>query len=64
MICCISANQRIERTDEDGSYWQYGYDSLGQVTNAVRRWSDAVPVSGQDYRYTYEEMDPEIRTSG
>jgi len=51
-----AANQRTERTDEDGSYWQYGYDALGQVTNAVRRWSANAPVSGQDYRYTFDDI--------
>jgi len=44
-----TANQRTERTDSDGSYWQYGYDSLGQVTNAVRKWSDNATVAGQQY---------------
>ena len=26
-----SANQRTAMTNADGSYWVYGYDSLGQV---------------------------------
>jgi YD repeat-containing protein len=33
-----SANQRTKRTDEDGSYWEYTYDSLGQVTGGHRKW--------------------------
>ncbi len=51
-----AANQRTQCTDADGSYWQYGYDSLGQVTNAVRRWSDNAPVSGQQYGYQFDDI--------
>jgi YD repeat-containing protein len=51
-----NANQRTTRTDADGSYWDYGYDSLGQVTNAVRRWSDGTPVTGQQYGYLFDDI--------
>ncbi len=34
------ANQRTKDTLADGSYWDYGYDSLGQVTNACKYWSN------------------------
>ena len=51
-----AANQRTKRTDADGSYWDYGYDSLGQVTNAVRRWSDGALVAGQQYGYLFDDI--------
>ena len=34
------ANQRTKNTLVDGSYWVYGYDSLGQVTNACKYFAD------------------------
>jgi len=54
-----NANQRTKRTDADGSYWDYGYDSLGQVTNAVRYWAAvgtnaAERVIGQSYSYLFD----------
>ena len=33
-----------------------GYDSLGEVTNAVRRWSDGVLVAGQQYGYQFDDI--------
>ncbi len=50
------ANQRTKRTDADGSYWDYGYDSLGQVTNAVRRWANGTNVVGQSYSYLFDDI--------
>ena len=35
-----SANQRTALTNGDGSYWNYGYDTLGQVTSGVKHWND------------------------
>lgn len=32
-----AANQRTRRTEADGRYWDYGYDSLGQVTAGCGR---------------------------
>ena len=51
-----SANQRIKATLQDGSYWEYAYDSLGQVTNAVKKWSDNVLVAGQQFGYAYDSI--------
>jgi hypothetical protein len=44
-----SANQRTRATMVDGSYWVWGYDSLGQVTSAKRYWNDGTPVAGQQF---------------
>jgi YD repeat-containing protein len=51
-----SANQRIKATLQDGSYWEYAYDSPGQVTNAVKKWSDNVLVAGQQFTYAYDDI--------
>jgi len=50
------ANQRIRATLADGSYWEYGYDGLGQVTNAVKKWSDGSLVAGQQFSYGYDSI--------
>ncbi len=51
-----AANQRTKRTEEDGSYWEYGYDSLGQVTSGHKKWSDTTPVAGQQYDYLFDDI--------
>jgi RHS repeat-associated protein len=51
------ANQRTQSSLSDGTYWDYGYDLLGQVTNGVRRWiSDNSIVSGQNYEYAFDDI--------
>src|SRR5204863_9055985 len=56
------ANQRVRRTDSDESYWAYDYDSLGQVTSGKHFWSDATPVAGQQFEYTYDDIGNRRRT--
>jgi RHS repeat-associated protein len=51
-----AVNQRIRATLQDGSYWEYAYDSLGQVTNVVKKWSDNTLVAGQQFRYAYDDI--------
>ena len=49
-------NQR-ERADlSDGSYWQYGYDSLGQVTSGSKRLSDNAEVAGEQFGYAFDNI--------
>lgn len=51
------ADQRTHAVLADGTYWDYSYDSLGQVTNGVRRWAtDNTVVAGQDYRYAFDDI--------
>jgi RHS repeat-associated protein len=50
------ANQRTKRTDADGSYWDYGYDTLGQVVSGSRKWSDTTPVAGQQFGYDFDDI--------
>jgi RHS repeat-associated protein len=50
------ANQRITVTREDGSYWQFGYDALGQVTSANKSLSSGAQVSGYEFSANYDEI--------
>jgi RHS repeat-associated protein len=57
-----AANQRDSATMEDGSYWTYGYDTLGQVTSAKKRWSDGTWVAGQQFEYGYDDIGNRLTT--
>jgi RHS repeat-associated protein len=50
------ANQRLRRTEADDTYWVYEYDNLGQVVSGKRYWAGGVPVAGQQYEYTYDDI--------
>jgi RHS repeat-associated protein len=50
------ANQRVRATLQDGSFWVYEYDSLGQVTSGKRFWSDGTPVPGQQFEYGFDDI--------
>src|SRR5208283_3974013 len=50
------ANQRTQDTLNDGSYWQYGYDPLGQVTNGWKFFSDGTRVAGQTFDYLFDTI--------
>ena len=50
-----AANQRTRMDLGDGTYWDYGYDDLGQLTSGARHWSaDGTPVGGQQYGYHFD----------
>jgi hypothetical protein len=53
-----SANQRTALTNaENGTYWVYIYDSLGQVTSGKKYWSDNnSPVAGQQFEYVFDDI--------
>ena len=57
-----SANQRTKDTLADGSYWIYGYDSLGQVTNGCKYFSTGTPVPGQQFDYTFDTIGNRTQT--
>jgi YD repeat-containing protein len=48
------ANQRTRVNMDDGSFWLYEYDSLGQLVSGKRFWSDWIPVAGQPDHVTGE----------
>ena len=50
------ANQRTEAILSDNSHWNYGYDSLGQVTSGKKFWSDWTPVAGEQFEYAFDEV--------
>ena len=50
------ANQRTRLTLADGSYWEYQYDSLGQVKSGKRRWNDGTWVAGQQFEYGFDDI--------
>jgi RHS repeat-associated protein len=50
------ANQRTNQLREDGTYWVYQYDSLGQVTSGKKYWSDGTPVAGQQFAYNFDDI--------
>jgi len=56
------ANQRTGLTNADGSYWTYQYDSLGQMTNTVRRWSDGTLVAGEQFGYLFDTIGNRTQT--
>lgn len=51
-----NANQRINATLSDGSYWIYQYDKLGQVISGDRYWADGTLVAGQQYDYRFDDI--------
>jgi RHS repeat-associated protein len=51
-----AANQRTLSRFWDGSYWRYGYDSLGEVTSGNKYWSDMTPVAGQQFGYAFDTI--------
>jgi len=51
-----AANQRLQSTLADGSYWLYEYDALGQITSAVRHWPSGAPVAGQSFGYAFDDI--------
>jgi YD repeat-containing protein len=56
------ANQRTKNTLADGSYWIYGYDALGQVTNACKYWRDGTAVAGQQFDYAFDTIGNRTQT--
>ncbi|MDT9282668.1 MULTISPECIES: RHS repeat-associated core domain-containing protein, partial [unclassified Limnospira] len=50
------ANQRTRSTLLDGSYWEYSYDELGQVTGAVKKDSTGTVLNGYNFAYTFDDI--------
>jgi YD repeat-containing protein len=51
-----AANQRVRTALNDGSYWNYVYDSLGQVISGKKYFSDETPVAGQQFEYAFDTI--------
>ncbi len=50
------ANQRTNAVAADSSYWQYQYDSFGQVTSGQKYWSDGTAVAGEQFGYAFDNI--------
>ena len=50
------ANQRVRMNREDGSFWVYEYDGLGQVKSGKRYWEDWTPAAGQQFEYGFDDI--------
>ena len=57
-----AANQRTNDTLADGSYWKYGDDSLGQVTNGCKYFANGTPVAGQQFVYAFDTIGNRTQT--
>ncbi len=57
-----NANQRTRATQADGSYWSYGYDSLGQVNSGKKYWFEGTKVAGQQFEYTFDDIGNRTQT--
>jgi len=57
-----TANQRKTNVLADGSYWVYGYDALGQVTNGCKHFADGTPVAGQQFDYAFDTIGNRTQT--
>jgi RHS repeat-associated protein len=57
-----NANQRAGVQLGDGSYWRFGYDSLGQVTSGHKYFADETPVAGQQFDYAFDTIGNRTQT--
>ena len=52
-----AAGRRIQATAApDNTRWDYGYDSLGQVTSGRKYWCDGTFVAGQQFEYAFDSI--------
>lgn len=51
-----AANQRSKAVEADGKYWDYGYDSLGQVTKGAKRLTNGDPLIGHQFEYAFDTI--------
>ncbi len=51
-----AANQRVQANREDGAYWRYEYDKLGQVVSGKKCWQDGTPVPGMQFEYGFDDI--------
>jgi len=50
------ANQITRTIDEKNSYWDYGYDDLGQVTSGQKFLWNGIALDGHDLGYSYDAI--------
>lgn len=59
----MTMNGAAMTSELGGSYWEYSYDSRGQVVGAVRRFADASAVPGLEHGIEYDDIGNRIATS-
>ena len=50
------ANQRITGLEADGKYWDYSYDSLGQVTTGTKHLASGTALLGHTFGYAFDTI--------
>ena len=50
------ANQRTRVSLNDGSFWIYQFDALGQVNSGKKYFNDNTPVPGQQFEYGFDDI--------
>lgn len=50
------ADQRTRATREDGAYWDYSYDTLGQVVGGIKKTAAGQPIPGMAFGYSYDDI--------
>ncbi|MBN1670084.1 MAG: hypothetical protein JXR37_03580, partial [Kiritimatiellae bacterium] len=50
------AGQRERTTMADGSYWEYAYDTLGQLTSGRKHFADGREVAGRQFVYGFDTI--------
>lgn len=48
----------------DGTYWEYEYDSLGQLISGIRHWPDGTVIAGQNFTYSFDDIGNRTQTGG
>jgi len=56
-------NQRERMTVANGDYWQYTYDSLGQVENAVYKDASDTVFPGRSFGFIFDDIGNRTRTN-
>ncbi len=56
-------NRRTKRTQEDGLYWQYGYDFRGQVQFGEKHLAAGGLLAGWQFGYTYDAIGNRLTTT-
>ena len=49
-----AAGRRVHATRENGQRWDYEYDTVGEVTSAVKYFPDGSDIPGHTFRYGYD----------
>lgn len=54
---------RITRKSLGGEYWDYGYNTRGELTSAVRKETGGTPVPGQNIGYDFDDIGNRLSVS-